>query len=152
MKPDKFSRYTLYLLLLICTVTAGFYFGGAKVASEIHALVPVYTGLLIWVVVGLLSIALAAVIFFVIIRFAERYRRSPKEAVRSVLGLFILAFLMFFCWLCSNGNLLSLPGYKGLYNTQVWIKITDMLIYSTYVLIGAAVLLIIGFFIARKVR
>lgn len=152
MKPAKLSNYILLLLLFICSVAAGFFFFGGKVTSETNVQIPVYTDLLLLALVAVLGAALAVTFLAVIVRFAERFRRSPKGAVRSVLGLFILAFVMFFCWLCGSVNKLSLPGYSGSCNTPVWLKLTDMFIYSTYVLIGAAVLLIIGFYVGRKVR
>ncbi|WP_321424804.1 hypothetical protein [uncultured Bacteroides sp.] len=152
MKPAKYSKYILYLLLIVSVVAGGFFFFGGKSVSATGVGIPVYTGLLIFVLVAILGAALAVTILALTARLAERFRRSPKQAVRSILGFFILAFVMLFWWLCGNGTPLCLKGYIGNYNTSCWLKLTDMFLYTTYTLIGGAILLIIGFFIAKKVR
>jgi len=152
MKSAKYSKYILFLLLIVCVVTGGLFFFGGKVTSATGVAIPIYTELLIYTLVSILGAAFSVALLALLIRWIEHFRRSPKEAVRSVLGLFILAFVMLFCWLCGSGNVLSIQGYSGTYNTPCWLRVTDMLLYSTYILIGGAVLLIIGFYIARKVR
>lgn len=152
MKPAKFSKYILYLLLVVCLVAGGLFFFGGEVVSASGVKIPVYTRLLIIVMVALLGGALLVTLLALIARFIERFRRSPKLAMRPVLGFFVFVFIMFFCWLCGNENLLSLQGYGGTYNTPVWLKLTDMFLYTTYILIGGAVLLIIGFYVVRKVK
>ena len=152
MKTAKLCKYILYFLLVVCTITAGLFFFGGKVVSETNVQVPVYTELFLSVLVVVSGAALAVTFLAVITRLAERFRRSPKQGFRSVIGFFVLFFVMLFCWLMGSGNILSVSAYSGTYNTPVWLKITDMFLYSTYVLIAAAVLLIIGFYIARKIR
>ncbi len=152
MKPAKFSKYILCILLLISTVIGGFFFFGGKVLSVGNAQIPIYSDLFLYLLVALVGGALAVAVFALIARLAERFRRSPKEAVRSVIGFFILAFILFFCWLCGSGTLLHLQGYSGVYNTPCWLRLTDMFLYSTYFLMGVAVLLIVGFYVARKIR
>jgi hypothetical protein len=152
MIPAKFSKYIFYLLLVVCVVAGGFFFFGGNVVSATGVEIPVYTEFLIVVLVAFLCAALLVTILALIARFVERFRRSPKLAIRQVLGFFVLAFIMLFCWLCSSETPLSLQGYSGTYNIPLWLKLTDMFLYTTYTLIGGAVVLIIGFYIVRKVR
>jgi len=152
MIPTKFSKYFFYLLLIICLITGGLYFFGGNVATVTGTEVPVYTNLLLIVLCGMFGAAVTLTALAVIGKLIERFRRSPKYAIRSVLGFFTLVFLMFLCWLCGSTNALSLQEYNGTYNTPCWLRLTDMFIYTTFALIAAAIFLIIGFYIGRKVR
>ena len=152
MIPTKFSKYFFYLLLIICVITGGLYFFGGKVTTVTGTEVPVYTNLLLIVLCGMFGAAVTLTVLAVIGKLIERFRRSPKYAIRSVLGFFTLAFLMLLCWLLGSTNALPLQEYNGTYNTPCWLRLTDMFIYTTFALIGAAVFLIIGFYIGRKVR
>ena len=47
---------------------------------------------------------------------------------------------------------MEIPGYGGTENVSFWLKLADMFLYAIYVLLGVAVLLIVGSGIARKLR
>lgn len=152
MKPFEFSKYVLYVLLLICVVVGGFFFFGGKVALDDGTSVPVYTNLLLYLIMffigGTLFLTLSALFYFL----AKRFLVSPKKAVQSVVGFIVLGILLFICWFLGNGTVLTLEGYNGLYNTASWLRVTDMFLNALYILIISAVLLIIGFYVARKIR
>jgi hypothetical protein len=152
MNLIKYTKYVLYVLLLICIIAGGLFFFGGKHISATGVSVPAYMQLLIYTLIGMLLFTVALTFLIFIVRWISHSRRSPKAAVRSVLGFFILTFVLLFCWLCGNSTLLPLQSYNSTYNTPFWLRITDMFLYSVYLLIGGAVMLIIGFYIAKKVR
>lgn len=152
MKPNEFSKYVLYFLLLACAFVGGLFFFGGKVTSDVGMAVPVYTSLYLYLLYFFAGITLILTTVGLFYTLSKRFRSSPKNGVRSIVGFFILGVILFICWFLGNGTVLGLEGYNGIYNTPSWLRITDMFLNSLYILISAAVLLIIGFYIARKIR
>lgn len=152
MKPNDFSKYVLYFLLLACAFVGGLFFIGGKVTSDEGIAVPVYTSLFLYLLYFFAGLTLLLAVVGITYTLSKRFRRSPKDGVKSIVGLFILGIILFICWFLGNGTVLNLEGYNGIYNTSAWLRITDMFLNSLYILISAATLLIIGFYIARKIR
>lgn len=152
MKPKELSKYILYFLLLICLFVGGLFFVGGKVESADGVSVPVYTNMYLIFVVFFVGLTLLLTLAGAFYDLSKRFKRSPKEGVRSIAGFFILGAILFICWFLGNGSLLTLESYDGTYNTPSWLKITDMFLNSLYLLISGAVLLIVGFYVARKIR
>ncbi|MEG1546579.1 MAG: hypothetical protein RR371_04940, partial [Bacteroides sp.] len=93
-------------------------------------------------------ITLAAAIFQLISNFMD----APKEAIKSLVGVAALVVLLIFSWVIASGEPLVMPAYDGAENVPFWLKLTDMFLYTIYFMMGAMILLIFGFSIAKKFK
>lgn len=152
MTPDKFSKYSLYLLLIVCLFIGGLFFLGGRITLDDGTSMPVYTSLFLAFVAIIVGVTLFLTIGTVFYSLIKRFRISPRKGAQTVVGFFVLLFILFVCWFLGNGSLLTLEGYNGIYNTPSWLRITDMFLNTLYILISTAVLLIAGFYVARKIR
>lgn len=140
----RISSWTLLIISVVSVIVLGmFYFGGVSNPGQTPKN-PVYTGLLInWIYV-LFLLAVAATIIFAIWQFISLFKENPKSAIVS-LGVIVAFFaLLFITYSVGNGTPLNLVGYKGEFNVPFWLKITDMWLYTSYVLIALIVLSVIA--------
>lgn len=69
-----------------------------------------------------------------------------------MLGLILLVVLLVATYSAGSDQPLVIPGYSGTENVPFWLKLTDMFLYSIYIMMGILVLLILGFGITKKFK
>lgn len=153
----KVSYYVLYVMLAAIVVVLGlFYFGGnasgdsvlTNVDSEMWQ--PAHTDTLIYLVYVLLGVAVVATVAAFLFQFGTALKDNPGKALKSLIGVIILVVVVFIAWTMGSGEPLNIPGYSGTDNVPFWLKITDMFLYTIYILLGATVLAIIFSSIKKK--
>ena len=72
--------------------------------------------------------------------------------MKSLMGLVLMVVVLVFSWSIGSGEALVIPGYEGTENVPFWLKITDMFLYTLYIEVGAMILLMIGFGVAKKLK
>jgi cytochrome b561 len=92
----------------------------------------------------LLIITVFAVLLFSILYFAGQRKKKKGKIWQSAIGIVALALLLFITYATGNGNPLPLPGYTGDENTPFWLKLTDMWIYSIYILLALNFIFLLG--------
>lgn len=154
MKIQKVSGSVLYIALAITLVILGlFFFGGENpnpIVPEMSQ--PNYTDPLIYWMYILLAIAVLVTVAAAIFQFVTNFMDSPKSAIRSLLGLVALVLVLIISWSIGSDQTLVMQGYSGTENVPFWLKLTDMFLYTIYFLMGATILLILGFGIAKKFK
>ena len=155
---EKLSYYILYVLVaIILVVLALFYFGGDAEGSarlvgvDPEMWQPANTDALIYLVYALMGIAIVATVAVAVVQLISSFKDSPKEAIKSLAGLVILILLLVITYHLGSGEQLDIPGYDGTDNVESWLKITDMSIYSLYVLLGANIIAMIASGIKQKI-
>ena len=147
----KVSYYVLYVMFAAILVVLGlFYFGGdaqgdavlMSVDSEMWQ--PAQTDALLFLMYGLFGIA--AFLF----QFGTALKDNPGNALKSLIGVIVLVAVVVIAWAMGSDEPLNIPGYDGTDNVPFWLKITDMFLYSIYILFGATVLAIIFSSIKKK--
>mgnify|MGYP000133497847 FL=1 len=73
-------------------------------------------------------------------------------AIKSLLGLILIIVVLVISWAMGSDQPLVMPGYDGAENVPFWLKLTDMFLYTIYIMMGAMILLIFGFGIAKKFK
>ena len=143
----RISRWTLYVSSVISgVILALFYFGGLGEPYGIDAFKnPIYTGeLLIWSYI-LLIICAAGMLLFGIVQFGSNIVTNPKAGLMSlaVLGAFFI--LLVVAYSVGDGALLTirLNDESQKFNTEFWLKITDMWLYAMYILSVLSILAIL---------
>ncbi|MEL5895240.1 hypothetical protein AAE250_17305 [Bacteroides sp. GD17] len=153
----KVSYYVLYVMFAAILVVLGlFYLGGdaqgAAVLTSVDADMwqPAQTDALIYLMYALLAVAIIATVVGVVFQFGSALKDNPGAALKSLIGLIILVAVVIIAWAMGSDEPLNIPGYDGSDNVPFWLKITDMFLYSIYILFAGTVLAIIFSSIKKK--
>lgn len=134
-KPHTISTVILWICMLItCGLFVWFYAGYIRDPEEMDMRSTD------WMVNWMLLIALlstGALLLFTLLHFIRMRREGRKKRFRQLLWLIFLGVLAGASWLLGSGKPLDLPGYQGSENTFFWLKLTDMWLYSAYILLVA---------------
>jgi len=139
---DKISTGVLWGCILV-TLILSVWFYGAYYAHSIDKESPVVMALLDWLFI-LLVITVSTALIFSFFYVIRQWKENPKRIRRFVVVVAAWGLLLSATWLSGNGTPLSLIGYKGNENTYLWLKITDMWLYSIYILSCFAFLALLG--------
>jgi len=140
-KIKKISSWTLIAVwVLSLAVFALFYFGGLDTPMGIDEWKnPTYTGELLMWSYFLLGICSISMILFGLTQFALKFKTNPKSSIMGlgvIIGFVLLLFITY-----SIGDVTPLPNINSdsqKFNIDSWLKITDMWIYTMYILISMA--------------
>src|SRR3712207_8754521 len=97
----KVSYYVLYAMFAVILIVLGlFYFGGDAQGAEVIPGVdpemwqPAQANALLFLMYGLLGLAIAATLVAAVFQFASAMKDSPANAIRSLLGLVLLIIVL----------------------------------------------------------
>ena len=145
-KISRISRWTLYALSAVTIVLIALFFLGGNVSPEnqFAELVgrdePNFTnGLLYWIYL-LLGITVFSVFAFSIMGFINNFRHNRKRAINSLFTMLIFAVLLIIAYTIGDGTPLNILGYEGPDNVKGMLKLTDMWLYSIYILMALTIL------------
>ncbi|MDR0573614.1 MAG: hypothetical protein LBG96_06220 [Tannerella sp.] len=141
-KIRKLSSWTLLIVAIISlALFALFFFGGedAPVGAD-QFKNPTYTGeVLIWSYI-LLAVCAISMILFGVIQFANKFKTNPKGALISLAVFVCFAILLVIAYSIGNGTPLSgINADSQKYNVSNWLKVTDMWLYTMYIILGLSV-------------
>ena len=144
MKNYKlYPKVTLWVLMLVGILAAVMFFvGGSEGSLEVAGdflNIPKFTDLLLyWNYV--LVIAVVCVTFgFVIAKLVETFKVDPKRGLVSV-GVVVAAVLLcVICWALGSPEKIEILGYEGTDNVGGMARMTDAIMYLTYILTAATV-------------
>lgn len=154
----RISYYTLYAMFaIILIVMALFYLGGDASGDALvpemdpEMWQPAQTDALLYLMYVLFGVAIAATVIAAIFQFGAALKDNPAGAIKSLLGLVLLVVVMVVAWAMGSGTPMNIPGYDGTDNVPFWLKITDMFLYSIYILLFVTVVAIIVSGIKKKI-
>lgn len=136
-KIRKISSLTLWIFMILSLVVFGlFYFGGVVPGTETaETPIPQYTGLLLTWGYIILVVTLAMTVVFALIHLIKLFKDNMRSAVSSLIAIILFFALFFIGYTLGSGTPLNIPGYDGADNTPFWLKITDMWLYTAYILL-----------------
>ena len=138
-KIRKFSSWSLLIVAIISAIIIVMFFVGGDVDAAAAKPEPVYTGLLLnWTYI-LFGISVLAVIIFGIGSFIGSFVTKPKSAIMSIVVLILFIALLLITYSLGSAEPLKLSADFKEYNTAFWLKLSDMWLYSTYILIALAI-------------
>ena len=147
----KVSYYALYVMFAIILVVLGmFFFGGDAQSVDAEMWQPAHTDALIYLMYILFFVAIIATVVGVLFQFGAALKDNPGAALKSLIGLVILVAVVVISWTMGSEEPLVIPGYSGTENVPFWLKLTDMFLYSIYILFAGTVLAIIFSSIKKK--
>ena len=111
------------------------FYAGGVVDPSVEMKEPIYTGLLLnWTSV-LFFVTIVSTVIFAIWQFTSLLKTSPKSALASFIVIICFAAMLLITY--SIGDATPLKGLNAdsqEYNIPLWLKITDMWIYSSAIL------------------
>lgn len=151
----KLSNIVLYIIIAIAVVVMGlFYFGGGTEQTLTDAAdadmfyVPNYTSLAINLAVILLVIAAAAAVLLAVWGFIQ----APKQSMKSLLGLALVGGTLVVAYLLSDVTPLKLSGSEGLFTDEFSLRLADVCIWSTWILLVVTVLSIVFAYVMKLTK
>ena len=128
-KIRKMSSWTLLIVSIISLVVLGMFYAGGVVDPSVEMKEPIYTGLLInWTSV-LFFVTIISTILFAVWQFITLLQTNAKSAITSLIVIVVFAAILFITYSMGGMNADSQK-----YNIPLWLKVTDMWIMSTVVL------------------
>lgn len=144
---EKILKIVTIVMFAVTAVILGMFIWGGNVPDQQYP-TPVYTAsLLNWAYV-LFVIAIIAAVIFPIVRLFTR----PKQAMKSFIGLAALAVVVLIAYAMADGTPMNIIGYSGTDNVPSRLIFSDTIIYTMYILFGAAIIAIFATELLRKVR
>ena len=133
----KVSYYVFYVCIALILVVLGmFYFVGyTNPVGEYNE--PQNTEALIYLMYAMFGVTVVITLIGAIAQFGGALKDNPKGAVKSLLGLILLVVLLIVTYNIGSSETVVL-GDGSEYSDVTMLKVSDMLLYSTYVLFGIA--------------
>ena len=126
-KIRKISSWTLLISSIISIIVLGMFYAGGVVDPAAEMKEPIYTGLLInWTSV-LFFVTIISTMLFAVWQFLTLLKTNAKSAIMSLVVLVCFVAVLFITYTMGDAT--------QVYNTPGWLKITDMWIMSTIVLL-----------------
>jgi len=155
----RISSWTLLTVVLISLgVFVLFYFGGSGepyISNGNEISNPLYTGeMIIWLYI-LFGICMFSMLAFGITQFAIKFIAKPLSSLVT-LGVFgSFALLLVITYSLADATPIAAffnkPELQG-YNTEFWLKITDMFIFCIVILLSLAIFAVIWGSILKMIR
>ena len=134
----KVSYYVFYVCIALILVVLGMFFGVGYNETNAAGLVePANTPALMYLMYGMFAVTVIATLIGAIAQFGGALKDYPKGAVKSLLGLILLVVLLIVTYNIGSSETVVL-GDGSEYSDVTMLKVSDMLLYSTYVLFGIA--------------
>lgn len=133
-------KVAMYVLMAV-SIVAGvlFYTGGnigtLDVAGDMLP-IPRYTDLFMnWAFI-LFCIIVVVTLCAVIASFGTQLRHNPLKALKGLVPVIVFALVFVVAWFMGSPEEMKIIGYEGTENVGVWAQASDMMLYSTYILVG----------------
>ena len=134
----KVSYYVFYVCIALILVVLGMFFGvGYNETNAVGLVEPANTPALMYLMYGMFAVTVIATLIGAIAQFGGALKDNPKGAVKSLLGLILLVVLLIVTYNIGSSETVVL-GDGSEYSDVTMLKVSDMLLYSTYVLFGIA--------------
>ena len=128
----KVSYYVFYVCIALILVVLGMFYGVGYSETNAAGLVePANTPALMYL------ITVIATLVGAIAQFGGALKDNPKGAIKSLIGLILLIVLLIVTYNIGSSETVIMGGGTE-YTNVTMLKVTDMLLYSTYVLFGLA--------------
>ena len=136
----KVSYYVFYVCIALILVVLGMFYGVGH--SEVNAagdIEPAYTPALMYLMYAMFAVTVVVTVIGAIAQFGGALKDNPKGAIKSLLGFILLIVLLVVTYNVGSSEPV-VQGGGEVYSDSMWLKTTDMFLYSTYILVAVAAL------------
>ena len=148
---NKISKIAMYVLFGVTIVVACLFFFGGNVDDSAEYVEPVFTNSLLYLTYAFVAIAALLVIVAAVVNLATDFKKDAKSAMKSVGGVCALVVLFVASYFISSGEPVAVLGIEEEVTTATY-KMVDAQLYTTYVLLIIAVILMICGNFAKKLK
>ena len=133
----KVSYYIFYVLVALILVVLGMFFGVGynNPMGEYNA--PEHTETLIFLMYALFAICVLVTVLGSLALFVSGLKDDPKGAMKSVLALVLFAAVLIGAYVMGSDEPLMMADGTEFTDTTM-LKLSDMMIYAIYLLLGVA--------------
>ena len=133
-KDDKFRIFGQFSYK---NTQENFYGVGYSETNAVGLVEPANTPALMYLMYGMFAVTVIATLVGAIAQFGGALKDNPKGAIKSLIGLILLIVLLIVTYNIGSSETVIMGGGTE-YTNVTMLKVTDMLLYSTYVLFGLA--------------
>ena len=131
------SYYLLYVLFAIIAVVLVLFFGvGFNNPNAAGLNEPQYTDALIYLKYAFVAITAVLAVLAGLFQFIQSLKDDPKGAMKTVIALVLVIALIVVCYSMGSTEPILVNGEP--YADTMWLKVTDMFLYSMYALAALA--------------
>ncbi|MDR1918810.1 MAG: hypothetical protein LBQ65_04075 [Tannerellaceae bacterium] len=142
-KIRKFSSWVLLACTIILLVIVGLFFFGGDNEPYNGKWNPIHVDTMLYWMYALLGATLVIILFFVIAQFISNFKHDIRKALTGLAVLVLFAIMFFAAYSFGDGTPIASLANKAdaaAYNTPFWLKLTDMFLYSIYIMATLTVL------------
>lgn len=145
---DILPKLVLYILLAGCIITGLMFYLGGNEGTPIEVAgdfldIPRFSDLFLnW---GYILVALTVVITLIAVLsdYVRKFKANPKAALKSLIPICLFVAVFVIAWFLGSPEEVKIVGYEGTDNVGFWAQCTDMMMFSTYILLGVLLLVIV---------
>ena len=147
----KISKIVLLALIAVTVIVAALFFLGGYKDPTAEYLEPNYTSALLFMMYAFVCLAIVLVLVDVVIGFVRKAVSDLKGALRSLIGVGVLCVILLVTYFIGDGGQVNVLGLDEV-PSQSELRLVDMQLYTTYVLLAvSAVLMVLGG-VAKKIK
>ena len=139
----KISSSVLLAIVILAVLAVIAFFAGGYVDPTALKPEPKFTDLLLYFTYAILIFAVLVLIGFAVVGFVGKLKSDPKGALGGLGALIGLVILLGITYALGSADKLPLGSSAQSYNTDFYLKFSDMWLYSIYVLFGLTVIALI---------
>lgn len=147
IKIRKTSSLVFFVSIIVTLAVIALFLFGGQVAPEDKIVAdmsqPQFTDIMLYWAYTLLAVTVVTLILFAIFGFFKSLQTTPKTALSGLLMFVIMIAILGISYALGSGELLNIPGYDGADNNPATLKMTDMWIFSMYIILGLSILAIL---------
>ena len=134
-KIRKVSSTTLLVLLALSVLIFVLFFAGGSELDAKGNKDYAFTGILLYWTYFLFLVTIVATIYFALRNIVSAFQTNSRRAMLSIGSLVAFVVLLGITYAIGDGEpIKGLNEASQSYNTSGWLKVTDMWLYSIYVL------------------
>ena len=123
-----------YMIMMFLNISEG----TLDVAGDIMS-IPLFTGGYIGWAYALAGIAALAALVALCNLLVHLFRKDPKRALLYLCIAFgYVVVLPIICWCISSGDRIDIIGYEGSDNVGFWVRLSETMLYWTYIAVATA--------------
>ena len=133
----KVSYYIFYVLIALILVVLGLFFmvGYNNPMGEYNA--PEHTETLMFLMYAMLTVCVLVTVLGGLAQFATGLKDDPKGAVKSLVALALFAAVLVAAYVMGSEEPLTMADGSQ-FTDVTMLKLSDMMIYAIYLLLGVA--------------
>ena len=145
------SRIVLQVLCAITIVITLLFFLGGDVDPNADYVEPIYTNAMINLMYACFFLTALFAVVSAIWQFVIKLQSNRGSAIKTVVSISLTVLVLVVSYFISTGESITLLGSGEVVDEQT-VRIVDMMIYTIYTMVGAAILLMIVGPLAKRIK